>query len=81
MNPWEESPLLFSLTGNVEIVWLYDEEQLKADLAGRAKEAIYTILSGYPGIDRAEVIVRPFWRKSFPSEVEEISVKQILEEE
>lgn len=81
MNPWEESPLLFSLTGNLEIVWLYDEEQLKADLAGRAKEAIYTILSGYPGIDRAEVIVRPFWRKSFPSEVEEISVKQILEEE
>jgi len=81
VNPWEESPFSFSLTGNVEIVWLYDEEQLKVDLAGRAKEAIYTILSGYPGIDRAEVIVRPFWRQSFPSEVEEISVKKIIEEE
>ncbi len=80
VNSWEASPFSFSLTGNVEIVWLYDEEQLKGDLAGRAKEAIYTILSGYPGIDRAEVIVRPFWRKGFPDDVEEISVKEIIEE-
>ena len=80
MRPWEKDTFTFSLVGNATLIWLYDEEKLKNDLVGRDKEAIHTILSGYPSIERAEVIVRPFWRRSFPDTTEEIKIERNLED-
>lgn len=80
MRPWEKDIFTFSLVGNATLIWLFDEEKLKNDLVGRDKEAIHTILSGYPSIERAEVIVRPFWRRSFPDTTEEIKIERNLED-
>ena len=80
MRPWEMDTFTFSLIGNTTLVWLYDEEKLKNDLVGRDKGAIHTILSGYPSIERAEVIIRPFWRRSFPDTVEDIKIERNLED-
>ncbi|MCH7756825.1 hypothetical protein IIC45_01945 [Patescibacteria group bacterium] len=80
MRPWESNTFTFSLVGNATLIWLFDEEKLKNDLVGRDKEAIHTILSGYPSIERAEVIVRPFWRRSFPDTTEEIKIERNLED-
>ncbi len=67
----------FALLGKTQLVWLFNEEDFKVDLVGKEKSAIATVSAKYPGIDKAEVIFRPFWRTSFPKERSKISVKEI----
>lgn len=78
-RPWEDEEFEFTVEGSVHIVWTFDEEKLKNDLTGRAKAALPTILSGYPSIDRAEAILRPFWKRSFPDKVGKIKIEKNLE--
>lgn len=80
IEPWRTGELDFRMSGNADIVWQFDEEKLKSDLAGRNKEAIHTILSGYPSIDEAEVVIRPFWRGNFPEDTEEIKIDVVVNE-
>jgi len=74
-----ESELSFSLTGNAQIVWQFNENELKADLLGVEKTAISQILGKYPAIESAEAVVRPFWKTSFPREMREIDVTEKLD--
>lgn len=74
VEPWSDLDLSFTLVGTASIEWIFDENRLKEDLAGRNKAAIHTILGGYPSIDTAEVIIRPFWKGSFPEDVNEIEI-------
>ncbi len=76
-----ETQLEFMLKGTTRIVWQYDEEKLKKDLLGLSKGALPTVLSGYPSIDRAEAIVRPFWAQNFPESDKEITITTILDDE
>lgn len=75
----EASTLEFNVRGNTRIIWEYDEEQLKADLLNVTKNGLPTVLSGYPAIERAEATIRPFWKQSFPTNLTEIEVTEIVE--
>lgn len=79
VRPWEGEDIGFTLKGQTHIAWLFDEEVLRQDLAGKAKAALPTVLSGYPSIDQAEVIIRPFWKSSFPEDIENIVVERVIE--
>ena len=74
------SSVAFRLTGEPQLVWTFDEEQLKSDLAGSARTALNTILGGYPAIERASAVVRPVWKRSFPENVDDITIEESLEE-
>lgn len=76
-QPWVDPTFSFHMSGSAPIVWQFDENKLKHDLSGRNKEAIHTILSGYPGIDKAEVVIRPFWKSTFPTDPKEITIKTV----
>jgi hypothetical protein len=78
-RPWIDDSVSFTLTGNMKMIWLHDEARLRADLAGRAKDALPTILSGYPSIQEAEVSLRPFWRQTFPEDMEDITIERVVE--
>ena len=80
LRPWEGDVIPITLSGTAHLVWLFDEEKLKGDLAGRTKEALPTILSGYQSIERAKVILRPFWKRTFPDNVSKINVERVLNE-
>ncbi len=71
--------LEFMLKGSTRIVWDFDAEKLRTDLKGLSKTALPTVLSGYPSIDRAEGVVRPFWAQKFPENKDEITVTTILD--
>lgn len=71
--------LEFQLVGRPLIVWTYDEGKLKTDLVGAQKTALPTVLGGYPAIERAEAVVRPFWKRSFPEKLEEIEIVETVE--
>lgn len=73
------SSLKFDLIGDTTVVWLFDEEQLKKDLAGKAKTAVPTVISGYPAIDGIIATVKPFWRTSFPENTGEMNLTISLE--
>ena len=77
--PWDGDTYRVGITGTANFKWIFDEDQLKVDLSGREDEALPTILSGYPSIDRAEVVLRPFWRSTFPEDIEDITVVQVLD--
>jgi hypothetical protein len=68
----------FELSGKPLIVWTYDEEPLKADIRGKAKTAMPIVLGGYSAIREAEAVVRPFWKRSFPDELDEITITEVV---
>lgn len=76
-----EEGISFRLTGNPKLIWVFDSEQLKKDLAGGAQTALNTILGGYPAIERATVTIRPFWKQSFPDNTEDITIIESTDSE
>lgn len=77
----KKDSISFKLTGQPRIVWTFDQERLKNDLLGASKTALTAILGAYPAIERAEAVVRPFWKRSFPDELEDIGISESLEEQ
>lgn len=77
--PWQNKSLRVEIHGTGKFVWQYNEEQLKKDLSGKEKDALNSILSGYPSIEKAEVAIRPFWKKTFPQEVGKIKIIKKLD--
>ncbi len=63
------------VTGPTTLVWTFDTEAIAKELAGQARSKTSQIFSKYPGIEKADVVVRPFWKRSLPSDTEDISVK------
>src|SRR3989344_3388861 len=79
-NMMEISELTIRVTGTAKFVWRIDEQDLKSSLASVAKNKYSEIFLNYSSIDRAEVKIHPFWRKTFPDEIERISVRVVLDE-
>ncbi len=70
----------FTLTGNTRIIWNFDETSLKRALLGLDEDALPSVLSSYPAIDRAEAVIRPLWKSSFPEEEDEIKITETFPE-
>ncbi|MBP9771912.1 MAG: hypothetical protein KBD16_03240 [Candidatus Pacebacteria bacterium] len=62
------------VTGPTTLVWTFDTEAIAGELAGKARSATAAIFSKYPGIEKADVVVRPFWKRSLPTESADITV-------
>ncbi|MFA6273056.1 MAG: hypothetical protein WC673_00995 [Candidatus Paceibacterota bacterium] len=71
-------PIPFSLTGNTAIIWQFDSNQLKSDLAGKNKKDVYSIIANYHGIARTSVVIRPFWKSQFPDNPNKIKINIVL---
>ncbi|MBU4536730.1 hypothetical protein KJ603_01670 [Patescibacteria group bacterium] len=74
VSPWVEGRFVFSLKGECYFEWLFDEEALKNDFVGKAKDTTNEILARYPSIDSAEVVIKPFWKNSFPRSTGKIEI-------
>lgn len=62
------------VTGPTTLVWTFETEALAKELAGKTKSSTGKIFAKYPGIEKADVVVRPFWKRSLPSESADIKV-------
>lgn len=74
-DPTAPGEFEFTLSGKDTLVWQFDEERLRNDLVGKSKDDIQMVLSAYPAIQKADITLNPFWRRSFPEKVEDIKVK------
>lgn len=68
----------FSLSGDSQIVWQYDERALVRDLRGLQKDRLNEVLDNYDSVQEAEVVTRPFWKRTLPSEASEITVNTVI---
>lgn len=78
-EPWLASTFTVSVQGKAHFIWEFDEKGLAQYFAGKDKEILLgalqnSVLEAYPGIDRLEVSIRPFWKRSFPESAEDILV-------
>jgi hypothetical protein len=76
----DPSSLTFTIDGNVSLVSQFDKDTLAADLVGKSRKDIPTILVNYPSIAKMDAMIRPFWKKSFPSDPADINIETIFEE-
>jgi len=64
----------FALSGTPRIIWKVDEAKFVTDILNKKKKDFNQILLQYPNIDSAELVIRPFWKSSFPEKSKSIEV-------
>ncbi len=69
----EAKNISFFLSGPAKIVWQLDAGKLAGELAGKKKKDFNQILSAYP-VASGELVLRPFWKTSFPEKSADIQV-------
>lgn len=73
-SPTSIGPVGFNLKGRAVLIWQTEAAKLKAELTGKSKKELPTIISHYPSIAAADVVMRPFWKSTFPSSPDKIKV-------
>jgi hypothetical protein len=68
------SPLPFSLSGTATLLYAVDSSRIAAAISGKTAAAAEVALSNYPEVKSAVIILRPFWRQSFPQDPSGITV-------
>lgn len=69
-----ESSFAFTLSGTASLVYTVDPTRIAAAVSGKTRAAAEVALSSYPEVKRAIIILRPFWRQTFPQDPASISV-------
>jgi len=64
----------FSVKGDGNIVWVVDAASLKERLVGSRRKDFTAILADFPAIEKAELRVLPFWKRTLPASVKHIKV-------
>ncbi|MDP3402524.1 MAG: hypothetical protein Q8S35_01045 [bacterium] len=64
----------FSLAGNTKVLWSVDPAKIASAVAGKSSAQAETVLAGYPEVERATFVLRPFWNRSFPADPAKIKV-------
>lgn len=77
-SPRLGSALTFSLRGDYRLVGEFPESELKTKLKGTKVEDIAQVLSQYGTISSADVILRPFWKRTFPLREDRITIEKVI---
>ncbi len=77
INPSNLVNFSFRLTGTSSIFWDFDDNLLKERLSGIDKGDYQMIFKDFPTIEKAEVVLKPFWLRSFPEDTKRIKIEKI----
>ncbi len=64
----------FSLSGTASLIYTVDPTRISAAVSGKTRSAAEVALTNYPEVKRAVIILRPFWRQTFPQDPASINV-------
>lgn len=70
----EQTSFTFSLTGNATLSYTVDPNRIAAVVAGKNRKEAEVALTNYQEVKRAVLILRPFWKTSFPEDPSAITV-------
>lgn len=71
------APFTFTLAGTAPLVYTVDPSRIAAAVAGKSRSEAEVVLTNYPEVKRAVIILRPFWRQTFPQDPAAISVTTV----
>jgi hypothetical protein len=77
-KPATADSISFHLSGTAAFEWVYDEVALKNALKGQPRSNTQAVIGKFPMIEKADISIRPFWSRSFPSSVDKITIKKAL---
>lgn len=80
LTPTEASDISFALAGSGRVIWDVDSSLLQDALAGQPKKDFQKVLSAFLGIERAEIVIRPFWKQAFPENSSKIKIEMMVPE-
>ena len=66
--------LNFSLSGQPDIVWVFDINKLKTELLGLSKDQAKTVIGGYPAISEVWIETHPFWNQTIPTDPKKVEL-------
>ena len=66
--------LNFSLTGDANIIWVFDANKLKTELLGLNKSQARAVISGYPAISEVWIETSPFWNQTIPNDSKKVEL-------
>ncbi len=72
---WPNKSFNFTLSGSLDVIGLFDEAKLAQDIKGISRSDLPSVIAHYNTIDKVNVVLRPFWKKSFPTDVSKIKVE------
>lgn len=64
----------FTLSGTVPLTYKVDATQISAAVAGKTRDAAEVALTNFAQVKQAILILRPFWRQTFPADPTAIRV-------
>lgn len=64
----------FTIAGTAPLTYSVDSTRIAAAVAGKTRSAAEVAISNYPEVKRAVIILRPFWRQTFPQDPSAISI-------
>lgn len=64
----------FTLSGTASLIYTVDPTRISAAVSGKTRSAAEVALTNYPEVKRAIIILRPFWRQTFPQDPASITV-------
>lgn len=64
----------FTLSGTASLEYVVDPTRISAAVAGKTRSAAEVALTNYPEVRRAIIILRPFWRQTFPQDPSTVTV-------
>ncbi len=73
-NALSGGPFLFSLSGTATVIWQVDSSKIASAVAGKTRDSAQNILSSFPEIASATLILRPFWDPTFPQDPSKIHI-------
>lgn len=76
IDPASDKEVSFTLSGNAHFAWAYDEASLKQALLGKSRSEVQAVIAKFPMLERVDISMSPFWRRSFPDDVAKISIKR-----
>lgn len=68
-----------TIKGKANFIWETDDIALKGELAGNNRKELKNILEDFPSISKAEAVIRPFWKRSFPEDLDKITIEEVFE--
>jgi len=70
----EATSFSFKINGTASLIYTVDPTRIAAAVSGKTRSAAEVALTNYPEVKRAIIILRPFWRQTFPQDPATISV-------
>lgn len=67
----------FNLSGSSSLVYRVDGDMVASDTLGIKKRDFEKVLSKYENVDKASVVLRPFWKGTLPDKMKKIKVEVV----